>query len=86
MVPISLMSFVALLLSLVAVVRGDGYGSGISKNTYATSDPHVCYAFFRTYLPVRCQVTPRKQKTLPLYKYLMLFAPLVCKKKGYICV
>ena len=47
-----------LVLSLVVAAYGDGYGHGMGKSTYAASDPLKCYAFFDTFLPVRCQDPP----------------------------
>jgi hypothetical protein len=44
-----------LLLSLIRTTAGDGYGHGIAKNTYASSDPQSCHAWFASRLPVRCQ-------------------------------
>lgn len=47
----------ALILLFIDEVKSDGYGSGISKNTFSASNPHQCFSFLNKYLPVRCQDT-----------------------------
>lgn len=46
---------IALVLLVIHEVRSDGYGSGISKNTFSASNPLQCFDFLNKYLPVRCQ-------------------------------
>jgi hypothetical protein len=49
------MQSVVAVVALMHGVRGDGYGHGISKNTFSASDPINTFNFLVKYFPAQCQ-------------------------------
>merc|ERR1712226_1234366 len=47
------MKFMIVFVMLIATVLAQGGGHGISKSTWASSDPRKCAAFFEKYLPAK---------------------------------